>query len=350
MKWKKAANNNHKHTLAPRWVEWFSAQWAHTAVAANNNNSFFLCWSFWTFIVSQSAALFFFCLTIKTKQRKTHLLRAKIILKKKKKNPIFFWRFRQTLLRDGTPKWSMSLRLSWLSSLPYLPRVCLYPRTSTPFTDPWSGHSSVIPWIGGPSSGGCCHGNCRGNRRQTRGHGWLPGVKTLDERQRQRYNHGPCGTGVPWDKKKSAFCGETAAAGRIFVAGHVSRRGSSTGTWQLFKVVSEIFTRVSAAVDVLRRFYIQEFENWRWNDELTQIHTQKLLDCFLHFADAERKFRCCISYRYFLWCTWTIFFRTLFSSVRFALVASAGFGTRNENWRSLSDILVLKKKQKNTST
>lgn len=134
----------------------------------------------------------------------------------------------------------MSLRLSWLSSLPYLPRVCLYPRTSTPFTDPWSGHSSVIPWIGGPSSGGCCHGNCRGNRRQTRGHGRLPGVKTLDERQRQRYNHGPCGAGVPWDKKKSAFCGETAA-GRIFVAGHVSRRGSSTGTWHLFKVVSEIF-------------------------------------------------------------------------------------------------------------
>lgn len=146
--------------------------------------------------------------------------------------------------------------------------------------------------------------------------------------------------------KKSAFCGETAAAGRIFVAGHVSRRGSSTGTWQLFKVVSEMFTRVSAAVDVLRRFYIQEFDNGRWNDELTQIHTQKLLNCFLHFADAEHKFRCCISYRYFLWCTWPIFFRTLFSSVRFALVASAGFGTRNENWRSLSDSLVLKKTTK----
>lgn len=38
---------------------------------------------------------------------------------------------------------------------------------------------------------------------------------------------------------KSAFCGETTT-GRIFVAGHVSRRGSSTGTWHLFKVVSEI--------------------------------------------------------------------------------------------------------------
>lgn len=103
----------------------------------------------------------------------------------------------------------MSLRLSWLSSLPYLPRVCLYPM---PFTDPWSGHSSVIPWIGGPSSGGCFHGNCRGNRRQTRGHGRLPGVKTLDERQRQRYNHGPCGTGVPWDKKKCILWGNGGGA------------------------------------------------------------------------------------------------------------------------------------------
>lgn len=36
------------------------------------------------------------------------------------------------------------------------------------FSDPWSGHSSVIPWIGAWSSRGCCHGNCQGNSRKGR--------------------------------------------------------------------------------------------------------------------------------------------------------------------------------------
>lgn len=39
------------------------------------------------------------------------------------------------------------------------------------FSDPWSGHSSVIPRIGAWSRRGCCHGNCQG-------HGWLPGLKS----------------------------------------------------------------------------------------------------------------------------------------------------------------------------
>lgn len=34
------------------------------------------------------------------------------------------------------------------------------------FSDPWSGHSSVIPWIRAWSSRGRCHGNCQGNRRK----------------------------------------------------------------------------------------------------------------------------------------------------------------------------------------
>lgn len=40
--------------------------------------------------------------------------------------------------------------------------VFLYPH----WCGSWSGHSSVIPWIGAWSSRGCCHGNCQGNRRK----------------------------------------------------------------------------------------------------------------------------------------------------------------------------------------
>lgn len=127
----------------------------------------------------------------------------------------------------------MSDRWSWLSSLPYLSRVCLHLRTQTPFTDPWSGHSGVFPWIGGLSSGDCCHGNCRGNRRQTWGRGWLPGVKTLDEKQRQCYTHSPCGTGVPWDQKLEELWGGWLVK-RATAVGRVSPRGSPAGSLHLF--------------------------------------------------------------------------------------------------------------------
>lgn len=46
---------------------------------------------------------------------------------------------------------------------------CASLSTLVGFSDPWSGHSSVIPWIGAWASRGCCHGNCQGNKRKGRG-------------------------------------------------------------------------------------------------------------------------------------------------------------------------------------
>lgn len=75
---------------------------------------------------------------------------------------------------------------------------CMSLSTSARFGDPWSGHSSVIPWIGGWSSGGCCHGNCLGNSRK--GMDDCLYWRVLDERQGPLYNHGSVGR-VPRDKK-----------------------------------------------------------------------------------------------------------------------------------------------------
>lgn len=43
---------------------------------------------------------------------------------------------------------------------------CISLSTLVCFSDPWSAHSSVIPWIGAWSRRCCCHGNCQGNRRK----------------------------------------------------------------------------------------------------------------------------------------------------------------------------------------
>lgn len=56
------------------------------------------------------------------------------------------------------------------------------------FTDTWSGHSSVTPWIGGWSSGRCCHSNCEGYTGK--GTDDCPNWRVLDERQGPLYNHG----------------------------------------------------------------------------------------------------------------------------------------------------------------
>ncbi len=97
---------------------------------------------------------------------------------------------------------------------------CISLSTWVRFTDPWSGHSSVTPWIGGWSSGGCCHSNCQGNTGK--GTDDCLNWRVLDERKGPLYNHGSASQDPRDKKKKTIWDGGAAIPKCLQITGDLS--------------------------------------------------------------------------------------------------------------------------------